>query len=223
MARRKSSDVAVLIGGNAKTATGNDSVARIVDPQDALLSDKSKSVKQAVSDYVEANKAFKDAEMKAKAAGEDVKAFIKDLRDKNAVAGDYQKTYRVLGNEVSGLKHAADVSQVDKWSIPKSDIEMDVLKDTVGEDFFKKVMSKEITISIRKEIMENKTARSELTAKLVAAFGSDLNKYFVKEEVWETAEGLTKLQYELDKGTMDKMRAILKPSSDQIKDASYRE
>ena len=218
---RKKSDVAVLVMGTAKTASGKNSVAREIDPQNALVPNSQKTVKQAVSDYVEANKVYKDAEKIAKSAGEDVKTFIKQHRDTNAEQGDYQKTYRVLGNKDGDTLFAADVSQIDKWTIPKSDIEIDAIKDLVGDDFFAKMLSKEVTISIRKEVMDNKVLRAELTAKLVSTFGKDLNKYFVKEEVWETADGLAELQYKLDKDKRDKMRGVLKPSSDAIKDASY--
>jgi hypothetical protein len=182
-----------------------------------------KSVLEAVREYVIASNEIASASEKKEDAAAALRIYVKDIRDTNAYAGDYQKTYRVAGTVGnSGVQFGAAVAHQDRFSIPKKEVDIAALKDLVGKDFFNGHFSKDIQISIKKEVMENKDLRKELTQKLVDAFGVDgIKKYFNKEEVWSVKEGLDKAQYDLDKDTRAKFAEKCKQYADQVTEACF--
>jgi hypothetical protein len=182
-----------------------------------------KSVIDAVREYVIAS----NEEMSAKERKEDAAAalrlYVKDVRDNNAYAGDYMKTYRVAGIIAkSGIQYGASLSHMDRFSIPKKEVDIAELKKLVGSKFFDEHFLKEILISIKKEVLNNKDLRKELTDKLITAFGVEgIKKYFNKEEAWSVKEGLDKDQYDLDKDTRAKFAEKCKQYADQVNEACF--
>jgi hypothetical protein len=152
-----------------------------------------------------------------------LRAYVKPIRDTNAYAGDYQKSFRVAGIVAkSGLQYGALVAHIDRWGLPKKEVDIAALKKLVGDKFFKEHFEKEITIAIKSEVLENKVLRKELTDKLLEALGVDgLKKYFKKEEVWTVTPGLDKGQYDLDNETRTDMLESCKQYADKVEEACF--
>jgi len=184
---------------------------------------ETKKVQEAVRDFciATANAALA-AETKEDCA-KALRAYVGPIRDDNAYNGDYQKTYRVAGIvNKSGTQYAAKVSQVDKVSLPKTPEAMDRIKELVGAEFFNEHFTKEVTISIKKEIIENKKSIKELTTLLKKVMtNEDIQKYFKMEEEWGVAKGFDEAQYGLNKATIEFLLGEVKMSADAVADASF--
>ena len=80
-----------------------------------------------------------------------------------------------------------------------------------------------MSIGIRKEVLEDRKLRRELTDKLLEAFGgeAELKKWFVKEEAWSIKDGLAEGQYDLDEDTREQFLEQCPQYADQVKNVSY--
>jgi len=223
MTGKTGSRVLNKIAGQTITASGNKSTARTVDPLDSSmrLEDGSDiTIRDAVNKFVRNDVAEKTAKEQKEDAASILREYATQMRDTNATNGDYQKTYRILGNKNRGVQQAADLSQTDKFSIPKKDEDINALKSILG-DRFSDYLEREVSISIRPEVLKNRKLRTELSKRLAEAFGDDLKNFFVKEEVWATVGGIDQRQYELDDTERVQMREKLKPAKDSVKNTSY--
>lgn len=219
-------------GSGRTTPSGKKSNVRNVDPKDKEFSlefkrkgqdepDKiTKKVTEAVAEFIRYRNLEESYKEQKSDMAEFIRKFVLELRDGNALQGDYQKTYRIVAGETKGVEKAVNVSQSDSFSAPKKD-DIENIKALVGDDLFDEILEKEQVISIRKEIMDNKAKRKELAAKLVEAFGKDeIKEWFVKEERWVAKSGLDKTQYKVGEDKLPELRKFLKPSADSIKDTS---
>ena len=208
------------------TPTGQKSGARAVDPQDTEVQVDGKvnpqSVKQAVRNYVKALADKKEAEEKAAEQAEVLRAYAGELRAANAVAGDYQKTYRVMGERFNKEQFQVDVTQSDKWN-PIKGVDLKKLRADKGPVIFDAVVEEETTISIKEEILKNRTLRVELSKALEAALGVEgIKKYFKKETVFVVKEGADKKQYTLPAPEKAVLEAGFKQVSDSVKDSTVK-
>lgn len=208
-------------------------VVREIDPKDAVVTvevgsgkkatEVTEVVKTSVRSFVKALKQERDLKAQKAEAIEVLRKYVGELRDKNAYAGDYQKTYKVLGPvEEDGLVYATDVTQTSKYSLPKDQKDIEALKALIPADLFDEVFEKELSISIRPEILKDDTARKEFTRLILDCMGVEgLKKYFNKEETYKVKKGFDEKQYHIDP---DHRRAILDvavPASDSVKDTSF--
>lgn len=223
MAANTGSRVLNKIAGQTITASGNKSTARTIDPLDSsmTLEDGSQvTIREAVNNFVRYDLHEKSAKEQKEEAASIIREYATQLRDINATEGDYQKTYRILGGKTKYVQHAADLSQADKFSVPKKEEDINDLKDILG-DSFGEYLERDITISIRPEVMKNRKLRTDLSKRLAEAFGDELKNFFVKEEIWTTKKGIDQRQYELDETERIQMREKLKPAKDSVKNTSY--
>lgn len=224
MAVNTGSKVLNKIAGRTVTPSGNKSTARSIDPLDssANLSDgKEISIRDAITSFVRYDLQEKSAKDLKNEYAEVLKEYTKELRDDYAENGDYQKTFRLLGTKTKSVQHCVDLSQNDKASMPKKEEDIEKLKEIL-DDKFSEFAERDIQISIRKEVLNNRKLRTELSKKLSEAFGDELKNFFVKEEIWIPKKGIDQRQYELDKDTRNQMREVLKLSSDSIKNTSFK-
>lgn len=182
-----------------------------------------KKVKDTVRDFVIASTNEAAAKEQKEDAAKLLRGYVSQVRDRNAYNGDYQKTYRVAGIvAASGIQYGAQVAQQDRVTLPKKEEDMAVVKKIVGKEFFEKQFSREIKISIKKEVLENKAQSKELAQALVDKFGADgLKKYFTKEEVWSVNEDFDKNQYDLDDATRKLLLNEVTLYADLVTDASF--
>ena len=182
-----------------------------------------KKVKEAVREFVIASNEEKSAKERKEDAAEVIRTHVKDVRDKNAYAGDYQKTYRVCGAVArTDLQYAASSVQADRCVLPKKEVDIAAIKSLVGDKFFKDYFTREMSISIKKEVLENKDLRKELTDKLLEYFGVEgIKKYFIKEEVWSAKEGLDKGQYDLEDKVRGEFLEKIKFYADKVEEACF--
>jgi len=205
------------------TASGKKSEVRAVDPQDTQVQvDRVKDlqpVKEAVRLYCKANAEKKAAEKAVAKHAEVLRTYVGELRTVNAVAGDYQKSYRVVGDRRDKRIHQADVSQQDRWNPQKG---MD-LKTLRSEDAtaFDAVAEEETVISIKDEVLKNRTLRVELSKALEGALGVEgIKKYFTKETTYVVRSGMDKLQFTLPAQQKLVLERGFKQAADAVKDAS---
>lgn len=209
------------------TPSGKKSEARAVDPQETMVEmDGEKEpieVKKAVKLYVKALTAKKQAEKDAERYAEILRTFVGDLRTSNAVAGDYQKTYRVVGGFEDKRRFQTDVSQVDRWS-PIDGIDMKALRSKVGASVFDAVVEEDEVVSIKPEILKNKVERKAFSAELTRTFGIEgVKKYFRREVTWIVREGMDRAQYALPSAQRSVLETGFRQSADSVKDTSEKE
>ncbi|MBD3260922.1 MAG: hypothetical protein GF334_04470 [Candidatus Altiarchaeales archaeon] len=221
---------------DVKTPSGKKSAIRAIDPTDTVIeveretdgktSAEDIKVKAAITDYVQKLKTKKAAEEAAAEAADVVRFFVGLVRTDNARQGDYQKTYRLMGNKGQKTEYAVDVSENDKWSVSK---ELDLndkktreaLIEKIGQEDFDKLFEELTTIGIKKEILNNEALRKELSATLFKLLGKDgIKKFFRRETVWTVKKGTEKLQYELPEETVKEFKKIATQAADTVKDAS---
>jgi len=182
-----------------------------------------KKVKDAVRDFVQASTREAAAKEQKEEAANLLRNYVTPLRDANAYNGDYQKSYRVAGIvATTGLQYGVGVSQQDRVNLPKKETEIAAIKALVGKDFFDKMFSKDVTISIKKEVIENKATLKELSIDLVEKFGVEgLKKYFKKEEVWTVNKGFDLAQYRLEDAVRKQLLELVTMYADQVSDESF--
>lgn len=207
-----------------KTAAGNISTVHGLDPEGSvvIMDDKTEQeVVQAVTNYVIQDVQEKAANEAKKKAAEIIRTYVAQVRNDNALAGEYQKSYRVMGNKIKGFQYAVDVQQNDKWACPQTKEDIEALKAVLGSHF-DAIMESETTISIKKEVIESDALRRELNALLHKVMGTDdLRKFFEKKEVWRVKRGMAERQYKLPDEIRKNLRANVKQADDTIKDASF--
>jgi hypothetical protein len=103
--------------------------------------------------------------------------YIGNYQDERALAGQYDGTISIE-NKVTYLK-------MDKWTVPQDEEVITALKETLGEKF-DKVIYRETTVTLKKEVFEN----PDLQKELVAAIGDKFSKFFVTETKWTARKGL---------------------------------
>ena len=206
-----------------KTASGAESAARAIDPiNSTVVTDEGEEVRvvEAVTQYVlqdTAEKAAKEAKEKQAAV---IRTYTGTVRDENALAGEYQKTLRVLGRQIKGVQYAVDASHTDKYSVPDSKEDIERIKTLMGPAF-ETVFEQTVELSIKKNVMENETLRKELSQVLFKALGVEgIKKFFKKEDTWRVKKGVAENQYMLDKAVREALRANAKQAADALKDAS---
>jgi hypothetical protein len=220
------------ISSTPKTAKGKKSAVRAIDPQDDTvtlelevgdeLEESTEIIKGQVRAFAQAASSEKTFKEQKEDAALFLRKYIKDMRDENAVEGDYQKTYRVLGPKgKDGTQYSADLSHNDKFSMPKDPALIDGLKDVLDKDIFDETFEKVLSIQIKPEILKNDKKRREFSKMIVDAIGVEgLKDYFVKEEVYTVKKGLDKRQYELEDTDKSALFEILTPSADTVKNTT---
>jgi len=223
------------ISSTTKTASGKASAVRAVDPQDETVTielevgdeieECTEIVKGQVQAFVQASNSEKSFKEQKETAAKYLREYVTKMRDENAKEGDYQKTYRLLGPKgKSGSQFAADLSQNDKFSMPKDQTLIESLKDILDKDTFEETFEKVLTIQIKPEILKNDKKRREFSKIIVEAIGVEgLRKYFEREETYQVKKGLDKRQYEMDEDERKALFEVLTPSADTVKNTSYTE
>lgn len=214
------------VDGVKKTASGKDSAVRDMDVslEKIKQADAEISIRTTIKEFQRFSLLEKSYKEQKEEKAEILRLFTGRIRDKDAFAGDYQKSYRLVAERKDRVEKAVTISQVDKFSIPKKDTEMDVVKELVGDEFFAENFEKVTTIAIKKSVLNNKDLRLELSKILAKSLGKDgMKKYFEKKEEWVIKDGLDQRQYELDTDKLSEFRALVKPSKDSVKDSTSTE
>lgn len=181
-------------------------------------------VQKLVRQFVVADNNAKAAKEQADEAAQGLRVFAKEFRETRYKETDkFQTTYRINGEATKTIQFAVFAAAQDRFSLPKKEKDIDEIRKIVGKDFFKKHFERVLNIGIRKEVMENRKLRRELTNKLIDAFGGEdeLKKWFVKEEIWSVKPGLREGQYELDDEKREEFLEKCPQYADQIKNVSY--
>lgn len=222
------------ISSSPKTASGKKSAVRAIDPQDDTITldvevgdeieSTTETVKGQVRAFVQASnseKAFKDQK---ETAARYLREYVTVMRTENALNGDYQKTYRLLGPKTKDAQFSADLSHNDKFSLPKDQSLIEGLKDVLDKDTFDETFEKVLTIQIKPEILKNDAKRREFSKMIVEAIGVEgLRKYFEKEEVYQVKKGLDKRQFEMEKEDREALFEVITPSADTVKNTTITE
>lgn len=181
-------------------------------------------IQKLIKQFVVAHNNAKAIKEQADEAAQGIRVFAKEFREERFKnTGKYKGSYRINGEKTAATQYAVSCAAQDRFSLPKKEEDIDTIRKLVGKSFFNKYFERELNISIRKEIMEDKKQRRELTDKLIDAFGGEeeLKKWFVKEEVWTVKPGLLEGQYDLDEETRQSFSDLCPQYSDQVKNASY--
>lgn len=217
--------VGILKNASAPVLTpgGKPSEARAVDPQDTVVeSDElggKVQVRESVRRYCKALAAKKLAEKEAEEHAAVLRAYVGELRRRNALQGDYQKTYRVVGERADKLVYQVDVSEFDSWR-PLKGVDLKELR-ALDREAFDDVAEEETTISIKDEVLKNKALRLELSRKLEEALGVDgIKKFFKKETTYVVREGMDARHHTLPKAQAAVLEKGFKQVADSVKDAT---
>lgn len=208
----------------ALTKSGGKSQARAVDPQDTQVevegSKNPVDVKGEVIRYCKALRIKKEAENEAAISADALRTYVEELRRSNAVQGDYQKTYRVVGDRRDKKVFAVDVSQADRWNLDKKAKPAEITKQH-GKQVFDKVVVTDETIKIRDDVMSNRAKRRELSKRLEEALGIDgIREFFEKVTTYAVRDGMAEEQYTIDSTERAVLDAMFTQSADSVKDAT---
>jgi hypothetical protein len=207
-----------------KTASGKDSAARALDPGNStVIKDDNEEVKvvEAVTQYVLQDSAEKAAKLAKDDAADVIRVYAGTVRDENALAGDYQKTLRVMGRQIKSQQLAVDVASLDKFSVPKKKEDVLAIKALMGDAAFETVFEQTVELSIKKSVMENDALRKELSQTLFKALGVEgIKKFFEKEDTWKVKKGMAEDQYTLSATVREALKTHAPQAKDSIKDAS---
>jgi hypothetical protein len=204
------------------TPSGNVSKARSVDPEDTQVDAGSKklAVVDAVKAYVDATALQKQAKKDADEMAEVIRAYVGAVRRECAVQGDYQKTWRVIGEVEDKKRLSVDVSEVDGWNIIKT-VKVEDLRKEHGKEAFSAVVEEETTISIKESVLKNRALRAELSKKLEEALGVDgIREYFEKKTTFSVKEGMEQKQYSLPAEQAAVLTGLFKQTADSVKDST---
>lgn len=189
-----------------------------------LLKNVKHKVRELVRQFVIADNNAKAAKEQAEEAAQGIRVFAKEFREARYKETDkFQSTYRVNGEVTKTTQFAVSSAAQDRFSLPKKEKDIDEIRKVVGKDFFNKYFERVLNIAIRKEVLEDRKLRRELTDKLIKAFDGEegLKKWFVKEEKWSIKNGLLEGQYELDSEKREEFLEKCPQYADQIKNVSY--
>jgi hypothetical protein len=211
------------------TPSGEKSEVRAVDPQNTEVEGKDEKgkpadvfVKAAPQGYILALADKKAAEARAERYGEILRTYVGDLRDQNALAGDYQKTYRVVGDRHGDVLYQVDVAEADKWN-PVKGVDLKALR-AKDKASFDAVADEDSTISIREEVMDNRDLRAELSKGLLAQFGVEgIKKFFKQDTVFIVRKGMEEKQYALPAEQKVVLNAGWKQVADGVRDAKVEQ
>jgi len=205
------------------TAAGKPSAVRALDPVNSTVildDDTETKIADAVVNYVLQDTSEKAAKAAKEEASEVLRLYAGTVRDDNALAGEYQKSLRVLGKIVKGAQYAVDVIQTDKFSVPKNKTDIEALKTILGTSF-NTILETTVAISIKTTVLENDALRKELSEELFRALGSEgIKKYFEREEIWRVKKNMAETQYALSAEVRAALRANCVPAKDTLKDAT---
>lgn len=228
-----------MVRNDVKTSSGEKSVMQDVFPdtdtevfysvnrgtkKKPIMESIKHKVRQLVRQYVIADNLLKSAKEQAEEAAQGLRVFAREFRaERLENTGKYQQTYRINGEITKKTQYAVSCAAQDRFSLPKKEKDVDAIREIVGKDFFKAHFERVLEIGIRKEVLEDRKLRRELTDKLIDAFGGEdeLKKWFVKDEKWTIKPGLDKDQFDLDKETREKFQEVCPQYADQIKNACY--
>jgi hypothetical protein len=110
----------------------------------------------------------------------------------DALEDSYHKSYTLSGMSKTSPSQVT-YSRSDKFS-PISEDSIPELKKIFGSRF-PMMFERELQLSVAPAVFESKDLLKDLATRLQAAFGADLGKFFVKEEVWTARAGLDVEQY----------------------------
>ena len=209
-----------------KTTTGEKSTVRAIDPGNTVVTDdvakETVEIKKAIATYVKALATKKEAEAEAAKAADVIRFYTGEVRDENAIQGDYQKTYRLLGEITKGTQLAVDVSQADRSSLTKG-TKIEDAKKELGKNLFAATFELETFIKIKDSVMKNAALRKELSKKLFDALGQEgIKTYFEKEEEWVVLSGTEKAQYKLTPAERTLLLKFVTLYADSVKDTSTK-
>lgn len=207
-----------------KTKSGSLSKTRGVDVSEhTLKTDDGDEIKVAdsVMNYV----VLLDKEKETKKEKEEHSKIIRDhtssIRNFFIKHGTYLKTYRLVGEEIDGKQYAVDVMENDKFTAPKNKEDIQLLRDSLGENMFKKVFEEVTTISIKSSVMEDENQRKELSKILYIALGADgIKKFFDRGTEWVVKKGLPEKIHTYEKDIQEIIKKDIVQTADTIKDAS---
>ncbi len=182
-------------------------------------------VKNLIRQFVIADNNAKAAKEQADEAAQGIRVFVEEHRKERFTNTDrYQGSYRVNGEVKGKTQFAVQVNAQNRVSLPKKEKDMDALREIVGKDWFGKVFERVLNIGIRKEVLEDRKKRRELTDKLIEAFGEEgLQEWFVKSEDWSVRPGVAINEefFALDEEKREEAQAICPQYADQIKNVSF--
>lgn len=184
------------------------------------------NVQELVRKYVKADNIMKSAKDDVEEAAEGIRVFSQIFREQRYDTTErYQRSYRINGPVSGNLQYAVSCAAQDRFSLPKDIKKIDKIREAVGKDFFNDNFERVLSVSIRKEVIEDRKKRKELTNLLIKALGGqeEFKKWFVKDEVWSVKAdaNLPKKRLDLPKETREKFDELCKQYADQIKNASY--
>jgi len=207
------------------TNSGAVSKSRAVNTTEetVIIDGKPKHVAPAVSGYVMALSEEKRIKEEKGTFATILRAFSKEVRnyftDEKSI---HRKTYRLLGKEKNNFQYAVDATETDKFSYSDDKEDMKALRDTLGEDTFLELFEEVTEIGIKKDIMDNKDKRKELTKQLIEKFGKEgIVEYFDRKITWKLKSGLAEKKHTLSKKVQETITEKFKQAADALKDASY--
>lgn len=174
-----------------------------------IITNASKSVKQAVSNVIKAKAAKKKAESDIKVNETPVIEFGNMLKDERAFNGDYNKSYKI-----QGLNDEDVVTFVTANKFSHKEDDEEEIAEFMGAENFEELMPKSYEIKIKAEVFND----PELKKILMEKMGDRFSEFFEVESSRKVVSNFDEELYKrFDEDTIQDIKVYVKQSTPSIR------
>jgi len=179
------------------TATKKKKTAPVINPSD--------EIKEKVDLLVKAKAELSKAKANIALAEPDIIKSAREVQDKDALKGNFRKSYEVLGID-SSVKFVT----ANKFSIAEGDVED--LEEVLG-DKFEEMVETSYTVKLKSEIFSDESKQEELMNLL----GDKFEDFFETVTHHKVCEDFDKKLYDLDAETREDVKELAKQAKPALR------
>lgn len=169
------------------------------------------TIKSAVDKLVSTKATLTSLEAEKADLEEKIINHVRPQQDDNARKGDFSKSYLVEGNS-SNVTYVTS----DRFSVPKTEEELDALKRLLGQDRFNAWFEKKRTIKLKESASTNQTFITALRSALDTA-GLSFADSFEVTDITVAKSDLDMKQYELGENVLEQFRTLCRQNKPALK------
>jgi len=165
----------------------------------------SKKLSKTIETFNAEKKKMAEAKAEMEVAGAELIEYGREVQDKEALAGDFKKSYELVGAEES-VKFVT----VDKFSVNADDGEM--LQETLGDDY-DKLVEETFTVVLKPEVLKS----DELQEELEELLGDNFDRFMDVTSKLVTKKGFDEKVFQVGKEKLDAVRMLTKQNKPSLK------
>lgn len=180
------------------TATKKKKSAPVINP--------SEDIKEKVDLLINAKADLAKAKANIALAEPEIINVAREVQEKDALAGNFRKSYEVLGNGNNTIKFVT----ANKFSIAENDVED--LEEVLG-DKFEEMIETSYTVKLKSDIFADEEKQDELMNLL----GDKFDEFFETVTHHKVCEDFDKKLYDLDTETREEVKELAKQAKPSLR------